>query len=138
MRRVALITRWFLPAAAVASIVWSAGIAAATTPAHGVTPAALVEVPECWGATATPVTTPDSGDTSIQTITVTVERTALVKVDATGKVLAAETNTGCAPRPGDRVFVVQANGSLREALGFDSTATVWTGDFTHFGFVPQG
>jgi hypothetical protein len=146
MRRVAPLTHWILPAAAVVSIVWSGGIAAATASHHGPSRGvatssvvhardALVEEATCWGASAASV--PTASGVSVQTITVTVERTALVKVDAAGKVLAAETNTGCAPRPGDRVFVVQADGSLREAVGFDATATAWTGDFTRFGFVPQ-
>jgi hypothetical protein len=138
MRRVAFITRWILPAAAVTAIAWSGGLAAATASHHepsrrGV----LVEVPECWGAPGPAASAPAGDGSAVQTITVTVERTALLKLDAVGTVVAAETNTGCAPRPGDRLFVVQPDGSLREAIGIDVTATAWTGDFTQFGFVPQ-
>ncbi len=148
MRHVAFTTRWILAASAAVTIAWSGGIAAAMassdTPKGGTAtqvvvpdPGALIEVPECWGAPAPTSTLPDLGGVT-QTITVTVERVALLQLDASGAVKAAETNTGCAPRTGDRVYIVQADGSLVEAPDFDVTSTKWTGDFTNFGFIPQG
>lgn len=148
MRHVAFTTRWILAASAAVTVAWSGGIAAALTgadaPKSGAAtqvvvtePGALIEVPTCWGEPATAATLPNMGDAT-QTVTVTVERVAMLRLDASGAVTAAQTNTGCAPRTGDRIYIVQADGSLVEAPAFDVTATHWHGDFTQFGFVPQG
>lgn len=47
------------------------------------------------------------------TISVTVPRVVMVRFDGRGRVEWARTNTGCAPQPGDLVYVVQPDGSLR-------------------------
>jgi hypothetical protein len=96
-----------------------------------VTPA-LVEAPECWALRpGTPSTYPGA---NVETITLTIEPTSLLAVDAQGRVTAAETNTGCAPRPGDHLYLVHPDGNLTEATGLDVTRLHFTGDFTLFGY----
>lgn len=146
MRHVALTTRSLVASAAVLVATTAIGAAAAaaatfSTPqaaTQTVIAPALVEVPECWGSTSPTDTLPTFDGAMVQTITVTVEPTSLLRIDQDGRVSAAATNTGCAPRATDHLFVVQADGSLRPAEGIDVDAIAWTGDFTRYGFVPQG
>jgi hypothetical protein len=94
----------------------------------------LVEAPGCWHPSADTPTTIAGAD--VQTVTVTIEATALLKVDERGRVTAAETNTGCAPRPTDHLYFVHPDGNLSEAVGFDVSELRFTGDFTQFGYHP--
>lgn len=144
MRYASLTGRWFIAAAALLAGAWSAGVAAAnaSSPSHVVQQRvqssampALVEVPECWGSVMSPATTLPGAN--VETITLTIEPTSLVKVDERGRVLAAETNTGCAPRRGDHVYVVHQDGTLEDAPTFDVALVRWTGDFTQFGYQLQ-
>ncbi len=68
-----------------------------------------------------------------QDITLQVPATALVRVDDGGHVLAALTNTGCAPRPGDDLFYVHPNGSIDAATMRALAHHPWVGDFTIAG-----
>lgn len=61
-------------------------------------------------------------------VRVVVPPTALVHVDAAGRVIAAMTNTGCAPRPTDDVWVVAPSGDTRPADPALADRT-WHGDF---------
>jgi hypothetical protein len=123
-------------ASTVASI--EASIEASTEASPTAPAAALVEVPVCWGTPTTVPTLPSSDGAMVQTVTVSIEPTSLLRLGADGHVIAAETNTGCAPRSTDRRFIVHDDGSLTEVPGFDVASVAWTGDFTQFGFVPQG
>jgi hypothetical protein len=103
--------------------------------------AVLVQVPSCWG---TPITTPDTTRTTPPnpadgglSVTVRIEPTSLLKLDSSGHVIAAETNTGCAPRMTDHIYVVLSNGNLVENTKVDVSDVRWTGDFTEFGFIRQ-
>jgi hypothetical protein len=147
MRHVAFTTRWILAASAAVTVAWSGGVALARSsqeaPRIGKVTQEEVhdsrelrEEAECWGGPAPTTTLPQLGGVT-QTIMVTVERVAILKLDSRGKVKAAETNTGCAPHAGDRIYIVQADGSLVEAPKFDLERTKWTGDFRNFGFIPQ-
>lgn len=143
MRHVAFTTRSLLISTVLVGSLAVTGIALAergpTAEVASTPPAAvLVEVPECWGAPTTRTELPSSDGAMVQTVTVSIEPTSLLRLDADGHVIAAETNTGCAPRGTDRLFVVHDDGSLTEAPGFDVASVAWTGDFTQFGFVPQG
>lgn len=142
MGRVAFTTRSILATALAGAILTATGAAFAASTGTSLPPVvqqrelpALLEVPTCWGSTDT-VPAP-AGDTVIPVV-LRVEPTALLKVADDGTVLAAETNTGCAPRPTDLLYVVAADGSLHPAVGIDVSTVAWTGDFTQFGFVPQG
>ena len=78
------------------------------------------------------------GASAGQVITVGVPSVAILKVDRNGHVMAAKTNTGCAPRVTDMLYFVQADGSLRQGSADDLTNRRWTGDFTQIGvYVAQ-
>lgn len=143
MRHVAFTTRSMLASTVLVGSLAVTGIALAergtTSPVAATAPAAaLVEVPVCWGSPTTLTTLPSFDGSAVQTVTVSVEPTSLLRLGADGHVIAAETNTGCAPRGTDRLFIVHDDGSLTEAPGFDVASVAWTGDFTQFGFIPQG
>lgn len=71
--------------------------------------------------------TPRTGTS--QTIAVTVPNIAVLRLDHRGRIVAAATNTGRAPLPGDLVYVVAADGSYRPT-DVDLTGRPWTGDFS--------
>ncbi len=72
-----------------------------------------------------------------QAVMVRTPATAMIRVDAHGGVLAAWTNTGCAPRAGDDLWLLHPDGSITAA----SPSVVdrqWRGDFSQSGvFVDQ-
>lgn len=147
MRHVAFTTRWILAASAAVTVAWSGGIAAALA-SHDSPRVGTVRQEEvrnadelreertCWGDPAPTSTMPNLGSVT-QTVTVRVDRVAILRLDSKGRVKAAETNTGCAPRRGDRIYIVQADGSLVESPNFNLGATKWRGDFRNFGFIEQ-
>ena len=62
----------------------------------------------------------------------------LLRVDGSGRVIGAATNTGCAPRHGDDVFYVRPDGTVVPAPAGAVDACDWVGDFTAAdGFQPQ-
>ncbi len=73
----------------------------------------------------------------VQQVLVGVPRTAMIRLDSSGRVVAAWTNTGCAPRPTDEVWLMGPDGSITAG----STKIVdrsWQGDFSRAGvFVLQ-
>jgi len=68
-----------------------------------------------------------------QTVSVVVPRVAMIEFGADGRVVAAATNTGCAPRPGDEVYIVLDDGNLVAASDFALDGIEWRGDFTAAG-----
>lgn len=142
MGRAAFTTRSILATMLVGAVLTATGAAFAASTGTSLPPVvqqrelpALVEVPVCWGSTDT---TPAPEGDGVVPVVVRIEPTALLKVDAAGTVIAAETNTGCAPRATDLLYVVADDGTLTPAEGIDVTTVAWTGDFTQFGFIPQG
>ncbi|MEN9644924.1 MAG: hypothetical protein RL238_1593 [Actinomycetota bacterium] len=142
MGRAAFTTRSILAATIVAAVLTATGAAFAASTGSPLPPVvqqrelpALLEVPTCWGSTDT---VPAPAGDGVIPVVLRIEPTALLQLADDGTVLAAETNTGCAPRATDLLYVVAADGSLSPAVGVDVTAVAWTGDFTQFGFVPQG
>jgi hypothetical protein len=93
----------------------------------------LVEDPSC--AHPSPATTPrppaPSGG-STQVITVTVPATALLRIDAHDRIVAALTNTGCAPRSTDSIYLIRPDGSVTPTREV-SVDRAWTGNFTAAG-----
>jgi hypothetical protein len=148
MRHVATTTRTILATTVLAGSLTLTGVALADRARSGSSSSGdsgddrdhrttLVQVPSCWGTPiATPTTPPPVGGVT-QTVVVRIEPTSLLKLDSDGHVVAAETNTGCAPRPTDHIYVVLRNGDLIENRKVDVSKVKWTGDFTEFGFVPQ-
>ena len=76
---------------------------------------------------------------AVVAITVTIPRLAVIRLDAAGKVASAFTNTRCAPRSSDDVYLVDAAGNfLNEHPVHELPVHVWQGDFTQPGvFQPQ-
>jgi hypothetical protein len=107
---------------------------------------ALLEMPDCNavvappdGAAAASSSEAAPGGGMSQTITVTVPRLAIIRLDASGGVASAMTNTGCAPRPADDVYLVDAFGTfVNEDPAHELPDHVWVGDFTRRGvYQPQ-
>lgn len=118
-------------AAAFAGIA-SAGLVGADR-GHASSPAPLIERAAC----ATPAGDPPPDPGVAQQVSVAVRGTALLQLDGRGRVVAAWTNTGCAPRRSDDVYLQRPDGSIRSG-GRDLTARRWTGDFREAGvLVPQ-
>jgi hypothetical protein len=128
--------------ATVALLVVTGSVAVAAAHSGGSLPAAtqqiitpaLVEAPDCWHPESGPPATFAGAD--VETIAVTIEATSLLAVDERGRVTAAETNTGCAPRPTDHLYLVHPDGTITDAPGFDVSGLHFTGDFTQFGYHP--
>jgi hypothetical protein len=118
-----------VPAAAAAA----SGLAATDQPSPRTE---LIERTTCShgaGSAVAPVEAPVAAASGLsQTVSVGLPATVIVEVDASGAVVAATTNTGCAPRPGDDVYVRRAGGELvrgSQALLERS----WVGDFREAG-----
>jgi hypothetical protein len=101
---------------------------------HAATPEALIERPACSAPPRTPAPPSASGQDAGAAVGVTVRPTALVHVDARGRVTAAWTNTGCAPRRTDDLFVHRVDGSIRPG-DRDLAARRWIGDFRNPGVL---
>ncbi len=72
-----------------------------------------------------------------QSITVVVPRTVLVHLDRSGRITRATTNTGCAPRRADDVYVIRANGSVVAAPSSLVAHVRWVQQDTRSGvYVP--
>ena len=84
------------------------GARAATSAADVDPPPPLVEVPGCNRLPPPPpvptAVAPD-GSSAAAPITLVIPPTVFVRVDDTGEPVAIMTNTGCAPRPSDRVLI---------------------------------
>ena len=71
-------------------------------------------------------------------VTVTVPAVAWIELDAEGRLVAAATNTRCAPRDGDKLAVRGPDRRLLTDVTIDLAAIHWVGDFTEPGvLVPQ-
>ena len=102
--------------------------------------APLVERADCDQQAPTPAASALAGGalaTTSQGVMVNIPATSLLTLDATGRVTAATTNTGCAPRPTDHLYWIMPDGSVIEATD-PLPLRAWTGDFTLAGVaVPQ-
>jgi hypothetical protein len=98
----------------------------------------LIERAACASdeAAATPAqmsTAGGSGGEVSQALEVRVPRIAMVSYDSGDRIAAVATNTGCAPRAGDEVYVVLDDGNLVAAPDFALDGIEWRGDFTAAG-----
>ncbi len=57
----------------------------------------------------------------------------MIRVDGKGRILAAWTNTGCAPRPTDEIYLTHPDGSISAATTAVLAHRRWVGDFTTAG-----
>jgi len=105
--------------------------------------AVLVEDDACGTPAAAPAATPHAAApaataTGTATIHVTIPPVAWLELDEAGRLMAAATNTGCAPRTGDTVVARRPDRTLVAKLTVDLADVVWVGDFTRPAvLVPQ-
>ena len=100
----------------------------------------LVEVAECFGSLPSGVVPEvgSAGGQMTQTVSLTILPTALVKTDSLGRPFEVMTNTGCAPRSGDMIYVFVNEGELRQVPWSNFASVIWHGDFSRSGeWVPQ-
>lgn len=72
-------------------------------------------------------------------VTVAVPAIGVIRVDDRGRVLAAMTNTGCPPRPGEEMWLMYPDGSMQPAPAERFAGHRWIGDFSEQGeYVAQG
>ena len=118
-------------------------------PAPVVRPTTLVESPNCSVPPSSSVQAPAAAAAAVaasgassasvtQTITVTVPPLAIIRLDAAGNVASAFTNTRCAPRITDDVYLVDAGGTFLNADPVHELPVhTWVGDFTQPGVFQQ-
>jgi hypothetical protein len=71
-------------------------------------------------------------------ITVNIPRTVFVRVDKSGRISAAATNTGCPPQTGDDFFLFRPGGKIEPTTAIKADACNWSGDFAVSArFYPQ-
>ena len=118
--------------ASVAFVVFGPLAPASAQPSEAVA-AMLIEDQSCVAlGVGGPAEAPGSSTgAGVQSVSVTVPAVVLLRVDGSGRVVAASTNTGCAPRAGDEVYIVQADGSLARTPVLPTVE--WRGDFTAAG-----
>lgn len=108
------------------------GLAVTIQPASAHVPPdvpAVVEAARCRGDQRA-LMEPPAASTTVQAISVSVPRTAIVDVDHRGRVVAAATNTGCRPRAGDDVYVRRPDSTITPAPPGAFAGVAWRGDFT--------
>ena len=98
----------------------------------------LLQRPGCHEHSRSSAGAPASEQPGTQTISVTVPSIALLRTDHGNHIVAAMTNTGCAPRPGDQLFFVRPDGSVVSAPTTELAHRRWVGNFTNPGvYVAQ-
>lgn len=94
----------------------------------------LTEDPTCGTATTPPsvssAPSKPGAEATSQVVTVTVPATVIVRIDRFGRVIAATTNTGCAPRPDDAYLLHLPDGTYADASAEQFAAVSWRGDFS--------
>jgi hypothetical protein len=124
-------------ASATAYGMWHQSAAPASTAAAAAA-ASLVEEPHCAAvpirSTPTPpVAEPEAHGEAEQQLVVVVPPTVILRVDTDGRVVAALTNTGCAPRLNDAWYVIGPDGTAAPAAPDAFPRQQWVGDFTQTG-----
>ena len=101
--------------------------------------AVLVEDDACGTpAVSQAAAAPAATATGTATIHVTIPPVAWLELDEAGRLMAAATNTGCAPRTGDTVVARRPDRTLVAELTVDLADVAWVGDFTRPAvLVPQ-
>jgi hypothetical protein len=73
-----------------------------------------------------------------QVISVRVPASTFIRLDKSGRIIAAATNTRCRPSKQDEVFLLRAGGAVEPTTTIDVEDCKWIGDFTVPGrFQPQ-
>ena len=73
-----------------------------------------------------------------QMISVRVPAATLIRLDKSGRIIAAATNTRCRPSKQDEVFLIRVGGAVEPTTTIHVEDCKWIGDFTIPGrFQPQ-
>lgn len=113
-----------------AATAWGAG---ASSPA-----ASSVTMHERAECAQSAVTAPAPSAEGGMPITVSVPATVVLQVEWNGELIAAMTNTGCAPRGDEDIHLMWPDRSMSECVSLQTGALVWSGDFTEPGvYQPQ-
>jgi hypothetical protein len=73
-----------------------------------------------------------------QVISVRVPAATFIRLDKSGRIIAAATNTRCQPSKQDEVFLLRAGGTIEPTTSIHVEDCKWIGDFTVPGrFQPQ-
>ena len=73
-----------------------------------------------------------------QVVSVRVPASTFIRLDKSGRIVAAATNTRCQPSNQDEVFVIRAGGAVEPTTTIQIAVCKWIGDFTVPGrFQPQ-
>jgi hypothetical protein len=80
-----------------------------------------------------PVAEAEAHGEAEQQLVVVVPPTVILRVDTDGRVVAATTNTGCAPRLNDAWYVIGPDGTAAPAAADAFPQQLWVGDFTQTG-----
>lgn len=102
---------------------------------QGVPTSVLIEGPDC-ARRLVPVTDATSAALApslgaSQTISVRVPAVAIVVLNVSNQVIAAKTNTLCAPRALDVFYVEEPNGDLTPVVSVPAPDGGWVGNFQH-------
>jgi hypothetical protein len=99
--------------------------------------AVLVESPSCSNSTFSSPVSMSTG-LNVPQVAVQVPATVLLKLDAAGHVVEAATNSGCAPRLTDDVYLIEPDGTVHSGDANVLVGHQWVGDFTGAGvYQPQ-
>gem|GEM_PF-5182310 len=80
----------------------------------------------------------DAREELTQSISARVPATTFLRVDVSGRVISAATNTGCRPSKHDDVFLLRPGGTIEQGTALFLDHCNWTGNFTQPGvFQPQ-
>jgi hypothetical protein len=73
-----------------------------------------------------------------QVVSVRVPSATFLRIDKSGRVIAAATNTRCRPNKQDDVYIFRAGGAVEPTTAINLEDCTWIGDFTVPGrFQPQ-
>ena len=90
----------------------------------------LVEETACHHPRVSPVPRGVTPTPTQQPVVVRVPAITFLRLDHSGRVTAAATNTGCAPRSTDQIYVARVDGTLQRTWSIHVDRYRWAGDFT--------
>lgn len=141
--------KWMMVPVAAVTVGAATIVVAAAAPVGDAadTPTALVQHVECTAPTEVvastdpqPVTAASDTAAAVGQVVVKTSITPMVwlEVDEAGRLIAAATNTGCAPRSGEDMVVRRPDRSVVKDASIDLDSVQWVGDFTHLAtLLPQ-
>jgi hypothetical protein len=138
MKHIAVTGRSLKLAAAAGLVLTGALVLPAVTSAGRSNPPSTARVPIAALVEHRSCDHPSPTTHAADVVTVAVPPTAFLRVDGAGRVVAAATNTGCAPRATDDIYLFRTDGGIVRGTSTVLAHRHWHGDFTHAGeYQPQ-